>query len=513
MRSKTILLVAATGLLLSALISCSSGGGGGGDAAVTYAVSGTVSGLTGIGLILQNNGGDDLSITSNATFTFASRVAAGGAYAVTVKTHPFGQSCFVSNGTGTVAADVENVSVVCHASGSPDAGFGTSSLVTTTVGTNYFSSAQAVAVQTDGKLVAAGAGNSGMTVIRYNTDGTLDAAFGTSGIVSTLVGTFSGIARSVAIQPDQKIVAAGSVSTGSSGEVVVVRFNSDGTLDDSFGGHGVVSTPVGTVRAEANALAVQSDNKILVAGYSQNASDYDAVLARYLPNGALDSTFGSGGIVVLNVGSYDEFEALVLQPDNRIIVAGNTDYTKFLLARYLADGTPDTTFGTNGIVFTDIAGSTQDFASDMIRQPDGKIVLAGTIESTPSVFTFTLVRYNENGSIDTAFGTNGIVTIPILCNNDFDAKAALQADGKIVVTAPGSVTGAAPHDTTIVRYLPNGTLDTGFGTNGKVTASMGALSDIPYDITIQADGMIVVAGVDDWGGVGNGNFVLERLYP
>ncbi len=510
MRSKTSVLVAAAGLLLSTLISCSSGGGDGNKTS-TYAVSGTVSGLTGIGLVLQNNGEDDLSITSNATFTFAKRVVEGSAYAVTVKTHPFGQSCFVSNGTGTAAVDVVNVSVVCHASGSLDAGFGANGNVTTPAGTGYYSSAQAVTAQADGRIVAAGTNNTSgsieFAVVRYTTDGALDPSFGTNGIVSTVISTSSGNVGSMVIQPDQKIVVAGSDSN-----FALVRYTSEGTLDPSFGVSGIVSTPVGTGSARVYALAVQSDNKILAAGLSQAAFVYDAVLARYLPNGELDSTFGTGGKVVLDVGPYDEFVAVFLQPDNKILVAGNTDFTHFLLARYLADGTPDTAFGTNGIVFMDIAGSAQDLATDMIRQPDGKIVLGGTIESSPSLFTFALVRYNENGSIDTAFGTNGIVTVPILCNNDFGAKVALQADGKIVVTAPGSVTGAAPHDTMIVRYLPNGTLDAGFGTNGKVTASMATSSDIPYDITIQADGMIVVAGVDSWGSL-DSNFVIERLYP
>ena len=511
MRLKTAVVIGAACLFMASLVSCSSGGGGGGEPAITYVVSGSVSGLTGTGLVLQNNGTDDLPISSNTTFTFTSRIAAQGSYAVTVKTHPSTQSCFVSNGTGTATADVTNVRVVCHASGSPDAGFGTSGIVTTPVGTNNDFSARAVAVQADGKIVAAGTGNSGIAVVRYKTDGTLDSAFGANGIVSTLVGTFSGVARSVAIQSDQKIVAAGSVWTGSKNDVAVVRLNADGTLDNSFGISGIVSTPVGTMRAEVYALAIQSDNKILAAGYFQNASDYDAVLLRYLPNGELDSTFGSGGIVILNIGPYDEFEAIALQPDNKILAAGGTDYNGFLLVRYLPNGTPDTTFGTNGIVLTDIAGA-QDFATAVIRQPDGKIVLAGsTTNSNPALFDYTLVRYNENGSIDTAFGTNGMATVPILCNNDFGATVALQSDGKIVIAAPGSVTGSAPFDTIVVRYLPNGTPDTGFGTNSKVTESMGA-SEVPYAMAIQADGMILVAGVDDWGG-SNSNFALLRLYP
>ena len=173
--------------------------------------------------------------------------------------------------------------------------------------------------------------------------------------------------------------------------------------------------------------------------------------------------------------------------------------------RYNTNGSLDTNFGTGGIVTTSI-GSVNDYASALGIQSDGKIVVAGYSYNSSSKFHFALVRYNTNGSLDTTFGTGGIVTTAVGSSYDYAHALGIQSDGKIVVA--GSSSNGSKYNFALVRYNANGTLDTGFGTGGVVTTSIGSNWDSAYGLGIQSDGKILAAGYS--GNGSNYDFALVR---
>jgi uncharacterized delta-60 repeat protein len=215
--------------------------------------------------------------------------------------------------------------------------------------------------------------------------------------------------------------------------------------------------------------------------------------------GDLDPTFGSGGIVTTAVGtSHDQAEAVIQLPDGRLVVGGETVGTSydFMLARYDASGALDPTFGTGGKVKTPIAGS-QELASTMIRQSDGKLVVCGHTFTAPLTGDFALARYDANGALDAGFGIGGIVKTPVRTSHDVAYACVQQSDGSLV--AAGTSLAGSVYDMALVRYLPNGSLDPAFGTGGKVITVSGTLHSFAYAMVQQPDGKIVVAGDDSTG--------------
>ncbi len=340
-----------------------------------------------------------------------------------------------------------------------DRSFGDAGRVTASIGPS--GSVSAVAVQPDGKIVAAGGspdpadGAGGrFALARFALDGALDPGFGAGGTLATAFPQGRATARGVAIQPDGKIVAAGI----SNGEIALARYVSDGTLDPSFGAQGLVTTSLAPGGAGAFAVALQPDRKIVVAGGGSAADGSSAfVLARYEEDGALDAGFGEGGVVLTRFAEIDSAYALAIQPDDKIVVAGYTatpgpgvtDHVlAFALARYLPDGTLDPAFGTGGKVTTAFAGM-QDIARALAIQADGKVVAAGSTYAVETGTLFALARYLSDGTLDPTFGTGGRQTVAIRTLpppagvSTFDCEAvglAIQPDGKLV--AGGSAQAA-----------------------------------------------------------------------
>ncbi|MFN9367078.1 MAG: delta-60 repeat domain-containing protein, partial [Planctomycetota bacterium] len=304
------------------------------------------------------------------------------------------------------------------------------------------------------------------------------------GIVTTAIGTGSDQGWYTAVQADGKIVVGGWVHNGINNDVALVRYNADGSLDTSFGSGGMVTTAIGTSSDQGYSVTVQADGKIVVGGYARIGSTDDFALVRYNADGSLDTSFGTGGMVTTAIGtSSDIAYRVTLQPDGKIVVGGyarigSTD--DFALVRYNANGTLDTSFGTGGMVTTAI-GTGNEYAYSVPLLADGKIVVAGY-----SNFDIALVRYNADGSLDTSFGTGGKVTTAIGTGTDIAYSVTLQADGKIVVGGYAAI--GSTLDFALVRYNANGSLDTSFGTGGKVTTAIGTSTDIAYSVTVQADG-------------------------
>ena len=390
-------------------------------------------------------------------------------------------------------------------SGTLDASFGTSGKATTDFGIP--AAARTLAVQADGNILVAGVavvnGGTDFALAHYDSSGTLDTSFGTGGKVTTAFdfpGNFDRV-FTVVPQPDGKFVAVGSTVMNPFANFALARFNANGTLDASFGTGGIVTTGFG-VSAEATSAAVQADGKIVAAGFANLDGAHDFALVRYNSNGTLDASFGTGGKVTtafLSQGfSEAQANSVAVQPDGRIVAAGNAmvgGAFDFALARYNSNGTLDASFGTGGRVTTDFAGA-NDQAESVAVQPDGRIIAAGAAGLFINRgFDFALARYNSNGTLDTSFGTSGKVTTDFAGANDVPSEPsaiALQGDGKIVVVGQTFVGGFS--DFALVCFNSNGTLDASFGTGGKVTTNFASADDVPFSVAVQPDGNIVVAG-------------------
>jgi uncharacterized delta-60 repeat protein/uncharacterized repeat protein (TIGR01451 family) len=386
------------------------------------------------------------------------------------------------------------------APGTLDPSFGTGGEVTTDFGGS--DSAEAVAIQSDGKIVAVGGTFSfpsgDFALARYNADGSLDPSFGSGGKVTTDFGGFDAASAAV-IQPDGRIVAAGR---SGSGDFALARYNTDGSLDTTFGNGGKLTTDFGGFDA-AFGVALQADGKIVAAGQGGPGGGF--ALARYNTDGSLDPSFGSGGEVTTHFTSgFEVVIAVAIQLDGKIVVTGQTfagGFQQFALARYNTDGSLDTSFASGGIVATNF-GFDSAFGGALAIQPDGKIVAAGRAGTD-----FLLARYNGDGSLDATFGSGGIVTTDF-GGTVFDAAfgVALQSNGKIVA-AGGTFNGfvGPSADFALARYNPDGSLDASFGSGGKVTTDFGGF-DVARSVALQADGKIVAAGT---GGAGS-DFALAR---
>ncbi len=355
-----------------------------------------------------------------------------------------------------------------------------------------------MALQSDGKILVAGysfnGNNYDFTVVRYTGAGALDGDFGTGGKVSTPVGNSDDYGLRIAVQSDGKIVTVGSSYSGTSYEFAVVRHSSDGALDTGFGTGGKVTTPVGSGDAYGYSVAIQSDDKIVVAGHAFNGSNWDFAIVRYTSAGVLDSSFGSGGKVMTPIGpTTDLGYNMTLQSDGKIIVAGyshNGSTIGFALARYTEAGALDTSFGSGGTVTT-VIGSSADIGRSVAVQSDGKIVVAG-YSLIGGTNDFAVVRYTSSGVLDSGFGVGGKVTTSIGSGDDYGQSVSVQSDGKILV--PGFAWNGSDWNFALVRYTSGGALDASFGSGGKVITSIGSGDDEGRGVAVQSDGRIVVAG-------------------
>jgi uncharacterized delta-60 repeat protein len=358
--------------------------------------------------------------------------------------------------------------------------------------------ANGVVVQ-DGKLVAAGFAMIGATVdfalARYNRDGTLDRSFGTGGRVTTDFGGNGAQATALVVQADGKLVAAGLTHTDAGEDFALSRYRRDGTLDPAFGVGGKVTTDFAGGNDAALALVVQADGKLVAAGLmNDGTADANFAVARYRPNGTLDPSFGVGGRVVTDFGAYDVAHALVVQ-DGSLVAAGLT-FTgefatgNFALARYRQDGTLDPSFGSGGKVTTDFAGSFDEARALVVQ--DGKLVAGGTAR-TATTSDFALARYRQDGTLDPTFGAGGKVTTDVsrgALGGDDLVSALVVQDGRLVA-AGFAFPGS--FDFALARYRLNGALDTSFGAGGTVTTDFARGEDRAEGLVVQGD-RLVAAG-------------------
>ena len=440
-----------------------------------------------------------------------------------------------------------------------DPTFGESGKITTDFqGSNDYG--RAAILQPDGKILVAGSSSTGMeddfALARYLSDGSLDPSFGVSRKLTTDIsnrylmnintatatdleslpaigpttaqwivdyrethGVFGDITAiqlvpgigpmtfslikdlitvgtdtgyAVVLQPDGKILVAGE----STRNLSLARYNPDGSLDPTFGLDGTVMTNLGDNDYIFN-IAVQNDGRIVVSG----RSGWNLVLARYQSDGSLDPTFSEDGILTLDFGSGENYGGfLALQPDGKMILAGQTfvlfvGYV-FALARYNPDGSLDTSFGQDGIVTTDLPNSFDDGIAAVLLQQNGQILVTGTSELLQtSNWVFALANYNPDGSLNTSFGNQGTIMTDLGITQDTGNAIALQSDGGIVVAGrTGTTYNSSDNDFALARYTRNGFLDTSFGTDGIIITDFGYGADFANSVLIEPDGKIVAIG-------------------
>ena len=352
------------------------------------------------------------------------------------------------------------------------------------VTSNFYGSGSSVTLQPDGKIVVAG-----NFLVRYNTDGSLDTSFSSDGKVASSVGNDP----SLAMQSDGKILIAGT----SNADFALARYNTDGSLDTSFSSGGMVTSDFGGIYESGYSVSVQADGKILVTGDRYYNNHHYFALVRYNTDGSLDTTFsagnGSNGKIITYIGGYGgSGYSITEQADGKILVAGtsyngsnsfNDQPEDFALARYNTDGSLDTSFSGDGMVTTDFGSSDRGYSVTV--QTDGKILVAGSTSGR----NLALARYNTDGFLDTSFSGDGKVTTSIVKDT---ISVNVQSDGKILVA--GTSYNDTNSDFALVRYNTDGSLDTSFSGDGMVTTDFSGYYDSAYSVTVQPDGKIVVVG-------------------
>jgi uncharacterized delta-60 repeat protein len=414
--------------------------------------------------------------------------------------------------------------------GDLDPTFGVDGKVLTTVAVaeSSFDEVRDLARQSDGKLVEVGLTRNGhgnvVAISRFQDNGLLDPTFDGDGKLTTTIGASDDFANAVAIQPDGKIVVvATSRQLRGFYNYAVLRYNVDGALDSTFGNGGVVLTEVGDYHSEPKDVAIQSDGKIVVVGYSSTLSNsLDFGIVRYNVNGSLDSTFDGDGMAIVTISAKSDVpDSVVIQTDGKIVAAGYSggagDAYNLAVVRLGSNGLLDSSFDGDGIrtlPFTiDPASPSFGYLHriQLALQTDGKLVAAGLRETDSTHSDFGIVRYNTNGSLDVGFGSGGQVTTPagMMLNLDVGGLA-IQADGKILIAGP-SGPDSWHSSLTVLRYLPGGTLDGTFGIGGAAINDLSPFSfDQVYGMVLLPEGSIAIA-YQAYNEPGFDNFALVRM--
>lgn len=353
--------------------------------------------------------------------------------------------------------------------------------------------------------------------IVFGQDGILDVGFSADGMVTTTFDEVQEQGNAVAIQADQKIVVAGYAFVTSSIDFALCRYNTNGTLDPTFGVGGKVNIDFMGQDDEASSIVMQADGKMIVGGKTFDGTDEDFALIRLNTDGTLDPSFGVMGYVVTDYSGGDEsITGLVLQADEKIVASGNIFIgTKdFALARYNSNGTLDNTFDTDGKVTTDFSFS-NEVCHGIALQPDGKIVLTGSTYIGMNS-DLALVRYNSDGSLDNTFDSDGKVVTDIA--NDHDAAIDIVVkDGNKLVVVGNTMVAIDKASFAVIQYNLDGTLDNTFDTDGIVITEVQSYTGVGYTeetankVRIQSDGKIVVGGYTHFN-YANYDFALVRLH-
>ena len=296
---------------------------------------------------------------------------------------------------------------------------------------------------------------------------------------------------------------------------LIARYNINGSIDSTFGSNGaapVIKSTFSDAGSHATKVIIKLDGKIVAggAGYTGTFENF-AILAQYLPNGKVDSSFGTNGTTAIGNyflgGEMDAVNDLALTPDKKMIAVlneipmGVTGHTDFAVYKLLPNGDNDSTFGTDGVVQTDIDNVSGDDAYSTVVLPDNTFVVAGysnksvyypATNTSYSATSIALVKYRPNGSLDSTFGVNGkVLTLVLPDSTAYPNHILLSPDGSFIISGYAF---NSKEDFVLTKYSSNGKLDSSFGNNGIVFFDFSNNCDISYSSALQADGKIVLAG-------------------
>jgi uncharacterized delta-60 repeat protein len=356
----------------------------------------------------------------------------------------------------------------------------------------------AVATYSDGKILTAGASYNGsdydFTFVRLDANGSIDNTFGVNGIKTLSLGTSNDRITSIAIRSDGRIVAGGYYESGSTWAYVILRLNSDGSLDTTFGENGYVTKAIGESYFYCTGLVLQKDDKIVASGSAWNGEDWDLAAVRFFENGTLDNTFSDDGISSkFLAGSNDYGHAISLLPDGRIVVAGElalTNYNSMMVMRLNSDGTLDNGLIPNGassLTFTQGNSSAQG----IVITSDNSMWLVGSVYNETN-WDIAIGRMTSAGQFDGTFGKNGTLIVYIENNDDFAYSILKQPDGKLVIG--GYTESETEDDFVLIRLNSDGTFDKTFNQTGIYRYSISSLGDACYAMAFQPDGKVIAAG-------------------
>lgn len=349
-----------------------------------------------------------------------------------------------------------------------------------------------------------------LTPVSMGFPGELDRTFGPGGRTVLSFSSGNDSVEDMVLQPDGKIVIAATIGfyPGISVSGGVTRLKADGTVDTNFGSSGRSVLTVAGFNTRVEGVALQPDGKVVVCGSAFDAAGNGTILlARYLVNGELDLSFGTAGKVLTQVGQNSNALDSAIQSNGKIVIVGiaNRD---FLIARYNADGSLDSSFGSNGI-FQNTFGPVGALASDVELLSDGRILATGYISDNPQ--QIAIVRYLSTGQLDTSFDLDGKVTVSFAPGINVGFDSAIQPDGKIVVSGYHSADSTATFPA-LVRLNDNGSLDSSFGVGGKVTVQAGTLGGIFYSIGLDpANKIVAVGSARDLARPNNQDFFVSRF--
>ena len=369
--------------------------------------------------------------------------------------------------------------------------------------------ARAVAIQTNGKIIVGGNTSHGFTLERFTTTGQIDNNFGKNNKAVAFPnqyldsnGRYYSYAYSVVIEPDGKIIAAGNaLNNNLNNNFAIAKFNTDGTLDNSFGNKGRVTTDFFHGSDEAHCVLLQPDNKLVVAGIAQYSSGFPwqrFALARYNADGSLDKSFNNDGKIAKELSDYhlNYSYSAIIQDDGKIVEIGSSYIfagqppaiaNNFALMRIRTNGSIDSSFGRNGYTFTSFGSNYFATATSSATQSDGKIIVAGVEYDNTPIYKVVVTRYTRNGRLDSSFGTNGSVITNFDAGSAFANGVVIQPDDKILIAGYTE----NPDASLVARFTKNGKVDSSFSNGGYSVVTNGGNY---YAITLQTDGKIVTVG-------------------
>ncbi len=501
-----------------------------------YTVYVNVSGLEGSGLVIEDViTGANILPTEDGSHALGFRYSDGGTYDVRVITQPSTpeQVCTISQGSGQIAAaDVHSIDVSCTTpppNGSLDLSFGSQGKVTL----SDLPPAQAVVVQSDGRIVVL----ADTWLARFMPDGSPDPDFGTDGRVEVVfTGALGEEANGLAIQPDDKLIVLGSASTGARYDMAVLRYNADGTPDTSFGTDGLTTvnpytaiTPqIGDVlNHEANRALILPDGTIYIAGAAGWRDDrgerhVNFAVARLYADGTLDTGFGGDGSTARITDGSDIAYAMGLQSDGKLVVAGAADNSMGMgLARFRPNGQLDTdnprvigNFGRDysGMVFLDESPhGVLGRASDLVVLDDDRFITAGVVSVPHATLGYVAQIQLVEFGVDGVVATTGQFTMtPVGPDNDVANRLLRLPDGRMLLAAQVSSSSTVA-DFGVLRYNADRTLDSTFGGNGIVTVDFHGASDGASSLAVAPDGGIIVVGAARNGS--SSSFAMARVQP